>query len=224
MLAIEAFIWSWAVAIPASMGKSSVDPGHREAIPSVIDALDGRDKEILRLLLLGLDNKDIAAQVKIPMSTVQRRVRKLFEKGIVKTRVELDYQKLGLRRGLLHVYSEGDIHGLAGQISRIQGVQNTSIHIGNSDIVGFFVFKDAGQLLNIINGVKRLSGVNRVVWSEEVVSVESGGQTYETIFGAAAAAANGDGGRQQQEPAPRGRRDRTAAVPAGDLLPAKGAI
>jgi DNA-binding Lrp family transcriptional regulator len=188
-----------------------------------LDALDSRDREILRLLLLGLNNKGIAARVKIPMSTVQRRTRKLFEKGIVKTRIELDYQKLGLRRGLLHVYSEGDVHGLAENISRIPGVQNTSIHIGNSDVVGYFVFKDAGQLLGIINEVKRLDGVNRVVWSEEVMSVESTGGTYETVLGADAPAATAtsktESDRQQQSmPASRSQshRNRVSTVPAGD--------
>jgi DNA-binding Lrp family transcriptional regulator len=113
------------------------------------------------------------------MSTVQRRTRKLFEKGIVRSRIELDYQKLGLRKGLLHVYlKEGHINSIAEKVSHIKGIQSATIHIGNSDIVGVFVFKDAAQLLEIMNYAKKIEGVDRVVWSEEVFTLPSNGDSY----------------------------------------------
>ena len=51
-------------------------------------------------------------------------------------------------------------------------MQSTSIHIGNSDIVGLFVFKETQQLLDIITECKKIEGVERVVWSEEVMSID----------------------------------------------------
>jgi DNA-binding NarL/FixJ family response regulator len=113
MLVIEAFIFSITVSQTGVMGKMGNPPSHNGS-SSVLDSLDYRDKEILQLLLVGMSNRTIANRLHIPMSTVQRRTRRLFEKGIVKSRIELDYEKLDLRRGLLHVYlRDGDIYSLA---------------------------------------------------------------------------------------------------------------
>jgi DNA-binding Lrp family transcriptional regulator len=164
------------------MGKMGNPPSHNGA-SSILGSLDYRDKDILQLLLVGMSNRAIANRLHIPMSTVQRRTRRLFEKGIVKSRIELDYEKLGLRRGLLHVYlRDGDIHNLAKKVSMIKGVQTTSIHVGNSDVLGFFVFKDAGQLLDIMNQAKKTEGVDRVVWSEEVFAVHATERSMDSIF------------------------------------------
>jgi len=141
------------------------------------DNLDKRDQQILSLLLSGKENRVIATKLGIPMSTVQRRTRKLFEKNMVKVTYELNYKKLGFRKGLLHVYlKNGNLQGIANQIARIRGMRNTSIHIGNSDIVGFFVFSETQHLLDIMSECRRIDGVERVVWSEEVMTLpeESG--------------------------------------------------
>jgi DNA-binding Lrp family transcriptional regulator len=107
------------------------------------------------------------------MSTVQRRTRKLLEKDIIRVRYELNHKRLGFRTGLLHVYlKDGNIQDIAHEISKVQGMQSTSIHIGNSDIVGLFVFKETQQLLDIITECKKIEGVERVVWSEEVMSID----------------------------------------------------
>jgi hypothetical protein len=50
-------------------------------------------------------------------------------------------------------------------------MESTSIHIGNSDIVGFFVFSKAQHLLDIMSECKKIEGVDRVLWSEEVMNV-----------------------------------------------------
>jgi DNA-binding Lrp family transcriptional regulator len=139
--------------------------------------LDSRDQEILRLLLLGEKNRKIATKLKIPMSTVQRRTRKLLHSGTVRIKYELNYKRLGFRTGLLHVYlKDGNIQGIADAISKIKGMQSTSVHIGNSDIVGLFVFQETQHLLDILSNCKKIEGVERVVWSEEVMRVsESSG-------------------------------------------------
>ena len=154
------------------MGKTRIGNGLIARNLIRYDNLDGRDQEILSLLMMGNGNRAIATKLKIPMSTVQRRTRKLFEKEIVKIRYELNYNKLGFRKGLLHVYlKNGNLQGIADEISRVKGMQSTSIHIGNSDIVGLFVFKETQHLLDIISDCKKIDGVERVVWSEEVMPV-----------------------------------------------------
>lgn len=164
------------------MGKNSNQP-IRNGIARALDTLDYRDKEILQLLLAGMPNRAIANRLQIPLSTVQRRARRLFDRGIVNSRIELNYEKLGLRRGLLHVYMrDGDIQALAKKVATIKGVQTTSIHIGNSDVLGFFVFKDAGQLLDIMNQSKKIEGVDRVVWSEEVFILHATEKSLDSVF------------------------------------------
>jgi Lrp/AsnC family transcriptional regulator, regulator for asnA, asnC and gidA len=134
--------------------------------------LDERDQEILRLLIAGESNKAIAIRLKIPMSTVQRRTRKLFERDIIRVKYELNHKKLGFRKGLLHVYlKDGNIQDIADEISKIRGMESTSIHIGNSDIVGLFVFREAQHLLDIMSECKKIEGVDRVLWSEEVMNI-----------------------------------------------------
>ena len=109
------------------------------------------------------------------MSTVQRRTRKLFEKDLVRMIYQLNFKKLGLRRGLMHVYlTNGNMQSISHQIAGIPGIYSISIHIGNSDIVAQFVFKETKELLDIISECKKLTGVDRVVWSEEVVEVMPG--------------------------------------------------
>jgi hypothetical protein len=66
---------------------------------------------------------------------------------------------------------DGNIQGIADQISKVKGMQSTSIHIGNSDIVGLFVFQETQHLLDILSDCKKIEGVERVVWSEEVMKV-----------------------------------------------------
>jgi Lrp/AsnC family transcriptional regulator for asnA, asnC and gidA len=161
------------------MGIASTNELQHARITNPSYSFDKRDRAILVLMLSGLSNREIASRLKIPMSTVQRRTRKLFEKGIIKNKVSLDYKKLGFRSGILHIYlNDGNIHSAAEQISKIKGMLSTSIHIGNSDIVGFFVFRQADQLLDIISETKKIDGVERVVWSEEVAAMPEANAAY----------------------------------------------
>src|SRR5215212_7735887 len=66
--------------------------------------IDIIDKKIIELLIANHDNSFISQKLEIPLSTIQRRTRKLFEKEIISTKIELNYEKLGYKRGLLHIY------------------------------------------------------------------------------------------------------------------------
>jgi len=131
--------------------------------------LDKHDYQILNLLTQGADNKTIAEKLRIPLSTVQRRSRILLREGYVKQIFQPNYKKLGLKKGLLHVYIRtGNIKEMAEELLSREGIMSAGIHVGNSDIVGEFVYEDSEQLVDLISHVKEVNSVDRVVWSEEV--------------------------------------------------------
>jgi Lrp/AsnC family transcriptional regulator for asnA, asnC and gidA len=134
--------------------------------------IDNMDLKIIDLLVAGHKNKQIASKVKIPLSTVQRRTRKLLEKGLVKEKVEPNHEKLGFKRGLFHVYlSNGNIHSIAEALAKVKGIASVSIHLGNSDIVCLYIYKDSKEILDLIAQTKHFQGVERVLWSEEVETI-----------------------------------------------------
>lgn len=136
--------------------------------PSIIRP-DELDMEIVALLVSGKDNKQIANEVKVPLSTIQRRTRRLFEKNIVKSRIEPNYRQLGYNKGVIHLYINNvDTMATSQKLAEIQGVVSVSIHIGNSDIVGDIIYRSSMEVLDLIAKCKRIEGVIKVVWSEEV--------------------------------------------------------
>ena len=134
--------------------------------------LDKIDYKIISLLIPGLENKEISKELGIPLSTIQRRTRNIIRKGLVEVRVQPNFRKIGVKKGLLHIYVlGGNIKEAAVGISKFDGVLNSSVHIGNSDIVAEFVYEDSQQLIDTIVKIKRLESVERVLWSEEVYTI-----------------------------------------------------
>src|ERR1044072_6791212 len=120
-------------------------------------------------MVLNKTNKQISQQIRLPLSTVQRRVRNLHSSGFVTFQVQINYPKFGFKTGLLHIYlKNGNIEEISKKINELNGVTSIEIHIGNSDILGHVVYKDSNELLNLITTVKNMNGVERVVWSERV--------------------------------------------------------
>ena len=62
----------------------SPSPEHRERA-----ALNGRETEVLRLLVQGLANKEVAARMEISESAVKNTIQQLFAKTGVRTRSQL---------------------------------------------------------------------------------------------------------------------------------------
>ena len=140
----------------------------RQRLSAKEHILDKHDYQILNLLTQGADNKAIAEKLRIPLSTVQRS-RILLREGYVKQIFQPNYKKLGLKKGLLHVYIRtGNIKEMAEELLSREGIMSVGIHVGNSDIVGEFVYEDSEQLVDLISHVKKKNEVDRVVWSEEV--------------------------------------------------------
>src|SRR6266542_6757552 len=112
--------------------KREIDIGNSYDIP-----LDNADFRIISLMIAGNDNKQISEELDIPLSTVQRRTRNILLSGVVRVKVEPNFKRLGIKKGLLHVYlSDGDIRSRALKVAKMDGILSTSVHVGNSDIVG----------------------------------------------------------------------------------------
>lgn len=87
--------------------------------------------------------------------------------------VELNYEKLGYKRGLLHLYlSDGIVDEVGKILAERAGILSVAVHIGNSDLVALFIYKDSKQLLETISESKKIKGVERVLWSEEVYFIK----------------------------------------------------
>jgi Lrp/AsnC family transcriptional regulator, regulator for asnA, asnC and gidA len=135
---------------------------------------DSIDIKIIELMVSGRNNKQISSQLSMPLSTIQRRVRALLVSGIITPRVQLNYEKLGFKTGLLHIYLQnGNIDQIAEKVYEIDRITSFEIHIGNSDILANVAYKVGKELLNIIAAIKKLEGVERIVWSERIYQSSS---------------------------------------------------
>ncbi|HKO41022.1 MAG TPA: Lrp/AsnC family transcriptional regulator [Nitrososphaeraceae archaeon] len=136
--------------------------------------IDIIDKKIIELLLANHDNFFISQKLDIPLSTIQRRTRKLFEKEIISMKTELNYEKLGYKRGLLHIYlKKGQLDKIGKIVVEKRGMLSVSVHVGNSDLVALFVYRDSKDLIETMTNIKEIEGVERVLWSEEVYFIPS---------------------------------------------------
>lgn len=149
--------------------KSAVNARTKAKEQGVRRSLDKLDYKIISLLIPGFENKQISRELGIPLSTVQRRTRNIIRDGLVEIKIQPNFKKIGVKKGLLYVYiKSGEIKETAEEISKLDGVLSTSVHVGNSDIVAEFVYEDSEQLIDTIINIKRLENVERVLWSEEV--------------------------------------------------------
>ena len=152
-----------------SLGVSAISKVKESQAHNVLDKVDYK---IISLLIPGFENKEISRELGIPLSTVQRRTRNIIRNGLVEVRVQPNFRKIGVKKGLLHVYIRtGEIKESAQEISKLDGVLNSSVHVGNSDVVAEFVYEDSEQLIDTIIKIKRLENVERVLWSEEVFTI-----------------------------------------------------
>lgn len=144
---------------------------------------DELDLKLIEFLLCGNTVRQCASALKKPLSTIQRRVRLLIEKGALIPTFELGYSELGIKRGLLHVYlKDGHIEETIKNLLAREGILSVAVHLGNSDLVGTFVYKESMEVLDLISEVKNLEGIDKIVWSEEVYEVATNPK-LQGIFG-----------------------------------------
>jgi DNA-binding Lrp family transcriptional regulator len=119
-------------------------------------------------LIQGKTNQEISKNLKIPLSTIQRRAKSIFNKDILMSKIHINYELLGFSTGLVHIYlSGGNIDAIADRVYE-DGITSVEVHIGNSDILGHVIYKEGKDLLNIISAIKKMNGVEQVVWSERI--------------------------------------------------------
>ncbi|HKR73889.1 MAG TPA: Lrp/AsnC family transcriptional regulator [Candidatus Nitrosocosmicus sp.] len=136
---------------------------------TLTSGIDKIDTQILDLLVQNHNNKQISKTLKIPLSTVQRRVRKLIEKGFVTSKTLINFTKFGFKSGSIHIYlDDGNVDAILKSVSKLKGVTALEVHIGNSDIIAGVVYKDGRDLLYLIANIKKMEGVERIVWSERI--------------------------------------------------------
>jgi Lrp/AsnC family transcriptional regulator for asnA, asnC and gidA len=136
--------------------------------------LDEVDLKLIDLLLSGHTTRQSAQILERPLSTIQRRARLLIQNGALKPTFELGYSRLRVKKGFLHVYlDDGNVSDAVDKLLARDGIYSVGAHIGNSDIVGFFVFQDSREVLDLIAWTKQMNGVERVVWSEEVYAMST---------------------------------------------------
>jgi DNA-binding Lrp family transcriptional regulator len=146
-------------------------------------SLDNTDYRIIALLCSGRDNRQISTQLKIPLSTIQRRTRRIISSGIVNVGVQPNFKRLGLKRGALHIcLYDGDIRKRVTQLSKMDGMISSSVQIGNSDVVSDYAYENTDQLMNTISSIKHMEGVDRVMWSEEVYRESVGSENILSSF------------------------------------------
>ena len=87
---------------------------------------------------------------------------------------ELNYKKLGLRKGYLLISLKGDDANLVAQkVSIIKGITCVSLVTGNIDIMSACLFRKTADLFRIIENVKTIERVDKVSWAEEVRDIPS---------------------------------------------------
>lgn len=140
---------------------------------SFMPDIDKIDNQIIKLLIKGDDNKEIASRLKIPLSTIQRRTKKIMGDDLVTISRHLNLVKFGYHTGLIHIYSsDGDINEEAKMVLALEGVTSVEIHIGNSDILAEYAYKDSMNLFDVISKIKKIQGIERVIWSERIIRLE----------------------------------------------------
>lgn len=148
---------------------SSTEDKDNSEKPSPTIHLDRTNLQLIDSLLLGRSSRETAKILNKPVSTIQRRARLLVQHGVLKPTFELRHSRIGLKKGFLHVYlDDGSVSEMVDKLLARDGIYSASAHIGNSDVIGMFVYKDSRDILDLIEWTKHQDGVERVVWSEEV--------------------------------------------------------
>jgi DNA-binding Lrp family transcriptional regulator len=164
-------------------GKSSGRKEGKKTRRTWFPYIDQKDVQIIGSLISGHNSQQISSEYHIPLSTIQRRTRIILQSGLLQHDFRPDYRRLGLKKGMIHVYlRDGNMKSVAERVSALEGITSVSIHIGNSDILADFIYRDSEQIIDMVSSIKRLEGVDRTVWSEEVYSLPVNPQNLALSF------------------------------------------
>ena len=134
--------------------------------------IDEKDRIILTELKKNARNstKNIATKVKIPRVTVHDRIKKMIERGIIKSfNVTIDYKKIGLSTEVFIFVSflfnpEVSQRELAKRIAQLPGISEVHIISGEYDLllkVRGKSLEEIGKL--VVDKLRQLKGVGRTL-------------------------------------------------------------
>jgi len=136
--------------------------------------IDEIDQKLIELLIRGYSNKKIALEAKSPLSTVQRRIRKIFENQYVQKKSELNHKRLGLRKCYLSISLKGGHSSVVTEkVSVMRGITSVSSVLGSVDIMSTCLFRETTDLFEIIEAIKNIEYVDKVSSAEEVDNIRS---------------------------------------------------
>ncbi len=131
---------------------------------------------MLRLLLDTeghIPTHELSQQLGIPLSTVQRRRKRLEETYLIK-HYSIDPMKFGFRRIDLLIYTQGgETMSIGKELLKREEVTFAARTIGEHTIdlrIEVYV-KDNSVLLNLLEDVKAMKGVRDVVWTEVIETI-----------------------------------------------------
>jgi Lrp/AsnC family transcriptional regulator for asnA, asnC and gidA len=131
------------------------------------------DRELLKMLLDPNGRSSsvlLSKKLGIPKSTIQRR-RKRLEKEFLQLSYSLNLEKFGWRRiDLLIATRYGKTSSVAKQLLSNEEVTYVGKSIGEHtiDLRAEIIIKDNAQLLDVLEKVKAMEGVEDTIWSEIV--------------------------------------------------------
>ena len=141
---------------------------------SRIARMSAIDKAILRFLLDPKDGTksslDLSRKIGIPVTTIQRR-RKRLESEFLESHYTLKIEKFGWRRIELYISTR---NGMTDAVSKNLLDFDEVTYVGKSigqhtiDLRVEIIVRDNGQLLDLIEKIKGMDGVNDAIWSEIV--------------------------------------------------------
>lgn len=138
--------------------------------PAVV--IDETDLKLIELIISSpaiKNNRQMSTMLGISLSTVHRRLRDLIQKGVLVSKFHVDYEKIGFRTGLIHIFKmKGNSNETVKAISKLKGITSIENHIGDSHILVSVVYKLSRDLSDIIDGITQMDGVQRISWSERI--------------------------------------------------------
>lgn len=148
---------------------------------SPVEALDETDREILDLLVVDASRSiaEIARLLSMPRPTVQYRVQKMRERGIIKAIKAIpDYAKLGKQVTafvLVNFLPNPDVsqRELAEKVSKLQGVHEVHVISGEWDLllkVRVGSMEELGRM--VIDKLRAMKGVGHTVTCASFTAVK----------------------------------------------------
>lgn len=159
---------------PSSLDRNEKDEDIH-SIATKVTRLSESDKEILKVLLspdngIKHSSSSLAKKLGIPQNTIQRRKKRL-ESEYLTSSYTLNIERFGWRRVDLLIYTRnGKTDSVATKLLENEEVVYVGKSIGEHtiDLRVEIIVRDNAELLDILEKVKAMDGVNDVVWSEIV--------------------------------------------------------